>query len=116
MIYLLETPDGSVLVSGSAGYWSGIVSGLRPDVAVLASAGRPNVDGEPFQGSAADFLVSEVELLRPSRVVLCHHDPLLPAVIPALDTSEAVPSLREHTDYARLFDLQYADPLPILDR
>ena len=54
--------------------------------------------------------------MRPSRVVLCHHDALLPAVIPALDTSEAVAALRDRTDNARLFDLQYADPLPILER
>jgi L-ascorbate metabolism protein UlaG (beta-lactamase superfamily) len=116
LIYLLETPDGSVLVSGSAGYWSGIFGGLRPDVAVLALAGRPNVDGEPFQGSSADYLVGQVELLKPSRVVLCHHDALLPAVITALDTGEAVAAVRERASRARLVDLQYADPLPILDR
>ncbi len=116
LTYLLETPSGSVLVSGSSGYWSGIVNGLRPDVAVLALVGRPNVDGEPFQGSAADFLVGQVELLEPSKVVLCHHDALLPPIIPAIDTGEAVAALRDRAGRARLLDLSYADPVPILDR
>jgi L-ascorbate metabolism protein UlaG (beta-lactamase superfamily) len=40
LAYLLRTGDGSVLFSGSAGYWPGIFAGLRPDVAFLALAGR----------------------------------------------------------------------------
>ena len=51
--YLLLTGEGSALVSASAGYWKGLFDGLRPDVALLAIGGRPNVDGEPFQGSGA---------------------------------------------------------------
>ena len=34
----------------------GVLGGLRPDVAILAAAGRGNVDGEPIQGSLADFV------------------------------------------------------------
>jgi L-ascorbate metabolism protein UlaG (beta-lactamase superfamily) len=114
LAYLLQTRDGSVLISGSAGGWTGIWRGLRPDVAVLALNGRPNVDGEPYQGSLAHYLVDQVELLRPSRVVLCHHDELLPPIIPAVDTGEALAALADRAGYARHVDLRYHDPVPIL--
>lgn len=113
LCYLLETPSGSVFVNASSGYWSGIVANLRPDVAVLAVVGRPNIDGEPHQGSLARFLVDQVELLKPSKVVLCHHDALLP-MLPATDTGEALALLKRDAGYARHVDLSYADPFTIL--
>jgi len=113
LAYLLETPDGSVFVNASSGYWSGIVAQLRPDVAVLALTGRPNVNGEPHQGSLARFLVDQVELLQPGKVVLCHHDALLPG-LPDTDTGEARARLARDVGYARHVDLAYADPVPIL--
>jgi L-ascorbate metabolism protein UlaG (beta-lactamase superfamily) len=113
LAYLLESPDGSVLVSASSGYWSGLMSGLRPDVAILALAGRPNIDGEPHQGSLATFLRDQVELLRSPRVVLCHHDALLPPVIGPTDTEEALALLRRDTTYASHLDLTYADARPL---
>ena len=51
---------------------------LRPDVAIVAAAGRGNIDGEPIQGSLAQFVAREVELLGADRVVLSHHDNWLP--------------------------------------
>ena len=68
LAYLLMAAAGSVLVSGSAGYWRGIFDGLRPDVALLSLGGRPNVDGEPYQGSSVEFMLEQVERLRPGRV------------------------------------------------
>jgi L-ascorbate metabolism protein UlaG (beta-lactamase superfamily) len=113
LCYLLETPSGSVFVNASSGYWSGIVANLRPDVAILAVVGRPNVDGEPHQGSLARFLVDQVELLQPSQVVLCHHDALLPG-LPDIDTGEALTRLARDASYARHVGLAYADPVAIL--
>jgi L-ascorbate metabolism protein UlaG (beta-lactamase superfamily) len=113
LAYLLETPDGSVFVCGSSGYWTGIVRDLRPDVAVLALAGRPNIDGEPHQGSLATFLRNEVELVKPNQVVLCHHDALLPIMDP-VDTGEALAVLAREADYATLLDLAYNDPVGVL--
>jgi L-ascorbate metabolism protein UlaG (beta-lactamase superfamily) len=78
LVYLFDTPDGSVLYQDTSGHWSGILRDLRPDVAILAAAGRANVDGEPIQGSLAQFVAREVDLVRPRRVVLCHHDDWLP--------------------------------------
>ena len=72
--YLIETPEGSILFQDSMGYWTGLYAHLHPDVALLAAAGRGNIDGEPIQGAVEDFIVREVELLRPGRVILGHHD------------------------------------------
>jgi L-ascorbate metabolism protein UlaG (beta-lactamase superfamily) len=114
LAYLLQTSEGSILLSGSAGMWTGILRDLRPDVAVLALNGRPNVDGEPYQGSLAEFLVDQAELLRPSRVILCHHDELLPPIIPAVDTGKALAALADRADYARHVNLDYHEPMAIL--
>jgi L-ascorbate metabolism protein UlaG (beta-lactamase superfamily) len=64
LAYLLTTAEGSVLVSASAGYWRGIFTGLRPDVALLSLGGRPNADGEPYQGSTAQYMLEQVRLLQ----------------------------------------------------
>ena len=56
------------------GHWTGILRDLRPDLAILAAAGRGNLDGEPIQGSLAQFIAREADLLRPDKIVLCHHD------------------------------------------
>ena len=56
LVFLIETPDGSLLYQDTSGHWTGILHDLRPDVAILAAAGRGNVDGEPVQGSLADFV------------------------------------------------------------
>ena len=76
----IDTPEGSLLWSASSGCWTPILRELRPDVALLALAGRPNVNGEPFQGTMAEFIVRQVEMLHPDKVVFCHHDAFLPPV------------------------------------
>ncbi|MDH5289590.1 MAG: MBL fold metallo-hydrolase, partial [Acidimicrobiia bacterium] len=78
LVFLFDTPEGSLLYQDTSGHWSGIVRDLRPDVAIIAAAGRGNVDGEPIQGSLAQFVARQASLLRPKRVVLSHHDDWLP--------------------------------------
>ena len=78
LIYLFETAEGSLLYQDTSGHWSGILGGLQPDAAILAAAGRGNIDGEPIQGSLADFLALQVAALRPARLFLSHHDDWLP--------------------------------------
>jgi hypothetical protein len=114
LAYLLECDEGSILVSASSGYWSGIFAGLRPDVAILAAAGRPNVDGEPYQGSLSDFLVEQADLLGSPTVILCHHDPLLPPVMAGVDVSDAERRLRELVGPDRYVTLTYGDPVAVL--
>jgi len=110
--YLLITEEGSLLVSGSSGYWSGIFAGLQPDVALLALAGRPNVDGEPFQGSASQYMLEQVKLLRPGRVAFCHHDPLFPG-LPGVEIGAAAAALRVPGAPTGYFDLEYNTPRPL---
>jgi L-ascorbate metabolism protein UlaG (beta-lactamase superfamily) len=107
--YVLATGEGTALVSASAGYWKGLFTGLRPDVALLAIGGRPNVDGEPFQGSGAEYMLEQVELLRPGRVAFCHHDPLFPG-LPWIDVGAAAKALTVPGASAGYFTLEYATP------
>ncbi len=72
--YLIETPHGNLLFQDSMGYWTGLYANIPVDYAVLAAAGRGNIDGEPVQGSVEQFIVRECELLRPRAVVFGHHD------------------------------------------
>jgi len=58
-------------------------------LAIVAAAGRGTVDGEPVQGSLADFVASEVELLQPGRIVLCHHDDWMPPLTTPTDRFQA---------------------------
>jgi L-ascorbate metabolism protein UlaG (beta-lactamase superfamily) len=111
LAYLLQTPGGSALFSGSSGYWPGIFAGLRPDVAFLALAGRPNVSGEPYQGSSARFMLEQVQALLPARVCFCHHDPLLPG-LPGTDVTEAAALLQGEKPGSYLA-LEYATPRPL---
>ena len=78
LAYLINTPQGSIFYHDTSGYWTGVLRDLRPDVAIIAAAGRGNIDGEPIQGTLTDFVRREVELLRPHTVVLGHHDNWMP--------------------------------------
>lgn len=106
LAYLLHTEDGAALFSGSSGYWPGIFASLRPDTAFLALAGRPNVSGEPYQGSSARYMLEQVETLLPGRVCFCHHDPLLPGM-PGTDVAEAA-ALLEQRNKGSYFTLDFA--------
>lgn len=78
LVFLIDTPYGRIFYQDTSGHWSGVWRDLDADVAILAAAGRGNLDGEPTQGSLAQFLVREVELLGPSTLILGHHDDWLP--------------------------------------
>src|SRR5258708_26321244 len=73
-VYLFETAEGSLLYQDTSGHWSGILHNLRPDVAILAAAGRGTIAGEPIQRTLAHFMAGQADLLRPRRVILGHHD------------------------------------------
>jgi L-ascorbate metabolism protein UlaG (beta-lactamase superfamily) len=111
LAYLLRTADGTALFSGSSGYWPGIFAGLRPDVAFLALAGRPNVSGEPYQGPAARFMLEQVTALDPGRVCFCHHDPVLPGQ-PGTDVTAAAALLHDRKPGSYL-TLEYATARPL---
>ena len=114
LAYLIETPAGSILWKDTSGHWSGILRDLRPDVALLAAVGRGNVDGEPVQGTLAEFIAAEVELLRPRTVVLCHHDDWMPPLTRPTDVAPIRHALAARMPGARLVEMDYLAAYPIL--
>jgi hypothetical protein len=114
LVFLFETPDGSVLYQDTSGHWSGVLRDLRADVAILAAAGRGNVDGEPIQGSLAQFVARQVDLLRPRRVVLGHHDDWLPGFSIPTDVEPIRSELSRVAPRCELLDLDYLDATAVL--
>lgn len=114
LVYVIETPDGSVLFQDTSGHWSGVLGGLRPDVAILAVAGRANVDGEPVQGSLARFTARQVELLRPRRVVFAHHDDWLPGFSVATDTKPILDEIARVAPEVEVLEPGYVEATEIL--
>jgi L-ascorbate metabolism protein UlaG (beta-lactamase superfamily) len=114
--YLIETPAGSIFWKDTSGHWSGLLRDLRPDLALLAAVGRGNVDGEPVQGTLADFVASEVELLRPREVVLCHHDDWMPPLTRPIDVGPIRHQLERRTPAARLVEMGYLEGRRILQQ
>ena len=115
LVYLFETPHGSLLYQDTSGHWSGIVRNLRPDVAIVAAAGRGNIDGEPIQGSLAQFVARQVEMLRPQGVVLGHHDNWLPSFSKAIDTAPIRQELARWVPRTKLLEMGYLEAYPIFE-
>lgn len=96
--FLLDKEGGAgptFLWHGHLGSYEGIMKTIqpKPDVAVLAIAGRGNLDGRPFDGSAAEFAVKEIQWLgEPKKVIWCLHDegPLKPYRIDTRAAEELV--------------------------
>jgi L-ascorbate metabolism protein UlaG (beta-lactamase superfamily) len=116
LAYLITTPGGSIFFQDTSGCWTGVLEKLRPDVAILAAAGRGNVDGEPIQGSLADFVVLEAGLLQPKTVVLCHHDNWMPPITPegGTDISPIREALGRSLPGARLLEPGYMEGTRVL--
>ena len=114
LLFLFETPDGSVLYQDTSGHWSGILGDLRPDVAILAAAGRGNIDGEPIQGSLAQFIARQAELCEAGKVVLCHHDDWLPGFSVPTNVEPIRQALAETTSNPELIELGYLDGRQVL--
>lgn len=114
LVYLFDTPDGRLLYQDTSGHWTGILNALRPDVAILAAAGRGNIDGEPIQGSLAQFVARQADLLRPRRLVLCHHDDWLPGFSIDTDTKPIRDELARVVPGTELLELGYLDGTEIL--
>jgi L-ascorbate metabolism protein UlaG (beta-lactamase superfamily) len=109
LVYVFDTPDGQLLYQDTSGYWSPMITGLRPDVAIIAAAGRGNIDGEPVQGSLAQFVAREAALLRPRRVILSHHDDWLPGFSTATEIAPIRDELARFVPGIALDELGYLD-------
>lgn len=114
LAFLIETPEGRVLWKDTSGHWTGVLRDLRPDVAIIAASGRGNVDGEPTQGSLAQFVAREIELLRPRRVILDHHDDWMPPVTRATDVGPIRRELSTRAPGVELVEMGYQEGYPLL--
>lgn len=114
LVYLIETPEGSIWWNDTSGYWSWVVDAVNPDVAIVAAAGRGNIDGEPVQGSLAQFVGSQVERLAPRSVILCHHDNWNPPLTKEMDLEPIVFEIDQRTDKSvEVISLAYSDPIKV---
>ena len=84
-----------------------------PDVAILAAAGRANIDGEPIQGSLADFVADQAAVLGARRVVLGHHDDWLPGFSVATDLAPIRAAIAERAPACELLEPGYLAGTPI---
>jgi L-ascorbate metabolism protein UlaG (beta-lactamase superfamily) len=116
LLFFFETPQGSLLYQDTSGCWTGILRDLRPDVAILAAAGRGNLDGEPVQGSLAQFVAREAELLRSRRVVLSHHDDWLPGFSRRVEVAPIRDALGRSAPATELVEMGYLARFPVFDR
>lgn len=114
LVFVFETPEGTIFYQDTSGHWSGVLAGLNPDVALIGAAGRACIDGEPIQGSLAQFVAGQVETLEPKRVILTHHDDWMPGFSAPIDTGpirDAVAAVDASID---LMELGYVDGTQIL--
>jgi hypothetical protein len=91
-----------------------VLRDLRPDVALLAAAGRGNIDGEPIQGNHAEFVAREADLLRPRRIVLSHHDDWMPPVTRPTDVTPIRAELARQAPQTELVEMSYQEHYPLL--
>jgi L-ascorbate metabolism protein UlaG (beta-lactamase superfamily) len=113
LLFLFETPEGTLLFQDTSGHWTAVLAGLTPDVAILAAAGRANVDGEPIQGTLAGFVADEARALGARRVVLGHHDDWLPGFSVATDLGPIRTAFAARAPGCELLEPGYLAATPI---
>ena len=115
LVYLIETSEGSIFWQDTSGCWTGVLGGLRADIAVLAASGRANVDGEPIQGSMAQFLAMEARTLESKTVLIGHHDNWMPPVTNSnFDMAAVRTQLAAEALGAKLLEPGYLEPIDLL--
>lgn len=111
LIFNVLIGDKAVLFNSSLGAYEGIMKTVdpKPDVVVLGIPGRGNLNGRPFDGSAAQFALHQVRWLgSPRKTIWCLHDEALLAPYRA-DTTAATKLVEAETD-TNVVDLPYATP------
>lgn len=95
MMYNFLLPDLTLLWMSHLGGFEGVLKELKPqpDVVVMGIAGRGNINGRPFDGSAAECATGILKWIgEPGRVVWCLHDegPIKPFHIKTTGATEMV--------------------------
>ncbi len=110
LVYLIETPDTSILFQDTSGCWTGVLEGIAAESAILAAAARANVDGEPIQGSMAQFIAMQARLVGARQVVIGHHDDWMPPVtVSGFDMAAVRRELAKEAPSAKLLEPGYLD-------
>ena len=111
LAFLIDTPYGSIFFHDTSGGWTGVLQDVRPDFAIVAMAGRGNVDGEPIQGSLAQFVGRMASILRPPRLTLGHHDDWMPPMTRDMTNADALAPVKSElarmAPRTRLVELSY---------
>jgi len=112
LVFLIETPETSIFYQDTTGCWTGVLSQIRADTAILAASARAAVDGEPVQGSLAGFIAMEAKLLGATKVVLGHHDNWMPPITNGdFDTDPIRERLAAEVPAAEFIERGYLDPI-----
>lgn len=110
LVYLIESPDATIFYQDTTGGWEGVVRELRADIAILAASSRPNADGEPFEGTLAQFIAQEASMLQARKVVVGHHDDWMPPVTkPMPDIAPLRAELARRARVATLVEMGYLE-------
>ena len=114
LVFLIETPDTSIFFQDTSGCWTGVLSQLRADTAILAASARANLDGEPIQGSMSGFIAMEAKLLDAKKVILGHHDNWMPPITSAdFDVLPVRTQLARDAPGAALLEARYLEPVTL---
>lgn len=112
LVFLIETPEQSIFFQDTSGCWTGVLSQIRADTAILAASTRAAVDGEPIQGSLAGFVAMEAKLLGAKKVVLGHHDNWMPPITNGdFDTEAVRERLAVEVPGVEFIERGYLDPI-----
>lgn len=110
LVYHIETPGLSVFFQDTSGCWTGVLDEVEADVAILAAAGRANVNGEPIQGSMAQFIAMEAKRVGARQVFIGHHDNWMPPVTPVeFDMTPVRQELERAAPEASLAEVGYLE-------
>ncbi|KAJ4316650.1 hypothetical protein N0V94_005331 [Neodidymelliopsis sp. IMI 364377] len=77
LMFNLVIDGNGLLWNGHLGAYEGVLTRIqpKPKIAILGIAGRGNHDGRPFNRSAAEFAVKQLQWLdQPETVIWCMHD------------------------------------------
>jgi L-ascorbate metabolism protein UlaG (beta-lactamase superfamily) len=114
LVFLIEAPEQSIFFQDTSGCWTGVLSQIRADTAILAASARAAVDGEPIQGSLAGFVAMEAKLLGTKKVVLGHHDNWMPPITNGgFDTGPVRERLAVEVPGAEFIERGYLDPIAL---
>ncbi|KAI8651120.1 Lactamase-B domain-containing protein [Fusarium keratoplasticum] len=106
LMFNILTDGKALLWSAHLGGYEGVLRDLQPqpDVAIIAVAGRANLNGRPFDGSAAEFLVKKARWIgEPNTIIWCLHDKSLVKPF-SVDTNAATEAIQRETK-SRVKDL-----------